>query len=1236
MSVNNGKKLRSKCDFLFNFFGISNGKFPPQQTDQKLLQKKRKEEDLKEVEEIESENDPKKINVINDDTNNNNIVSPHSKLKITFYDGFKKKTNNDDNENENENDNDNDIKENNEAENKSEVIEQINLEENDLESNNKENKIENKKESKNATNKDNKPAKKRQSRKKKKEEEDLSYSMSKSSNNIVSEDVSLNSSITPMKDEKKNTSKNNNKSKKKKNASSKDDNSSKMSDDKSKTTENVDPLKTKELFNNPHDSLPDFLKPENIKDKYGHPPSHPDYDCNTLYIPEEYLKQQSDAMVQFWDFKREHFDKVIFFKVGKFYEMFYDDAIICNQLLDIKWMGDDPKKLHVGFPEVVLESKASVLVEAGFKIAIIEQTETPKQLKERLKVEKGSEKAVKRKLCAVLTKGTYFKYEEDINSIYNDSNGNVNKKVGFANTTKNKFCIAIYMQDKENNITSEDIMLSKNLGGDDNNSTPLNISPRQIIWGICIFDITTLQFYLGKIEEEPPKFTPKSQTSQINESNYSKLKSLLYYIAPEEVICVSKNIPEIMMNFIKGLSSKPLINNLKNNYKYSELNDLCVKYFGEDFEKWNPLIISLFENEKEKYVTCVAFYLSIIYLEKIFLASNTLPISSFHDYSTNICLNPTKKMILDYQVITNLEILESKYDPRNPEVGSFIEYFNKAVSPFGKRLLRNWILNPLCDIDQINERLDIIEDLINNDIVITKFRESLSKWMDIERQCTKFFKLALESNQNEKEKENNFKKTGEAIYSEDMNKTRMHDFFKLINFLSECQKIFLVFQEHIINEKFKSKALIKKVTIGDGVPNLGNAIKMILNNFQIVDTTDEKGNPVSKIKTKEGKYPDYDRNMQGFEEVNKKFNDILNKERKRLKCNIINYAHTKNIRYELEIPENVVKDNRPKDYILTTSKKGFLRFHTKEIVENVKKLEELEEELRGLTGKLNSEIFKVFYNQREVITNFISVVSEIDCLTSLAFVSIIDRDKFSRPTFITLEDNNNMPYLELIDCVHPCLLDRTAYFVPNNVVLGKDNKSLIVITGPNMGGKSTLLRQVCIATIIAQIGCFVPAKKCVMTIVDRIFTRIGANDKLLEGKSTFFIEMEETKNILENATKNSLIIMDELGRGTSTKDGQIIAKTILYQIEHRLQARCLFTTHYHDIIEWCGKEPHIKLSFMDSNINDQTKDITFLYKFKDGVCPESYGIEVAKLAGLPQKIINIARDIKDYNKLGIQ
>ena len=947
-----------------------------------------------------------------------------------------------------------------------------------------------------------------------------------------------------------------------------------------------------------------FLKSENIRDKNGNRPDSPDYDCNTLYIPSDYLKTQTDAMLQFWEYKKEHFDKIIFFKVGRFYEMFYDDAIICNQLLDLKFMGDDPKKLYVAFPEIALESKAAILVEAGFKIAVIEQMETPKELKDRLKSDKGSEKAVKRKLCNVFTKGTYYKYEDDINNnnsnlfINNNSNNNI-QNTNLANISKNKFCISIFKM------------------------------PSQI-WGICIFDITTLQFYLGKIEEEKSKFLPKTQTSQKDESNYNKIKSLLYNISPEEIICANKNLPENIINFIKGLSSRPLINNIKNNYKYSELNDLCIKYFTDDFEKWNPLIVSLFANHEEKYPTCVAFYLAIIYLEKIYLAKNTLPIANFHDYSGNVILNPRKKMILDYDVITNLELLESKYDPRNHEAGTFIEYLNKAVSPFGKRLLRNWILNPLYDIEQINERLDIIEDLINNDAVISAWREKLNKWPDIERQCNKYFKLVLEMN------ENNYKNSNEIIHSNDMNRNKLNDFFKLINFLNDCQKIFLVFNEYIMNKKFKSLSLIKKVTIGDGIPNLTESIKLVLNHFQIIDEKDEKGNLYPKLIVKPGKCIEYDQIMEGFNLVNNKFNEILMKERQRLRCSIINYAHTKNIRYELEIPENVVKDNRPKEYILTTCKKGFVRFHTKEIIENIKLLEELEEKLKILTRKLHFEMLKIFYTQRNIITAFINSVSEIDCLISLAFVCIIDRDKFSRPKFISLEENNGIPYLELIDCVHPCLLDRVPYFVPNDIYLGKDNKTTIVITGPNMGGKSTLLRQVCIATIIAQIGCFVPAKKCVMTLVDRIFTRIGANDRLLEGKSTFYIEMEDTKNILENATKNSLIIMDELGRGTSTKDGQIIAKTILYQIIHRTQARCLFTTHYHDILEWCKKEPNIRLSFMDSKIDKVTKDIHFEYKFVDGVSPDSCGIKVAKLVGLPQKIIDVASDIKDKNKLGIQ
>ena len=1002
------------------------------------------------------------------------------------------------------------------------------------------------------------------------------------------------------------------KTNKKKNDDSDEDINEFDEDNDESVISNEEALAKTDFYSNPHDALPDFLKPENIKDKNGNKPDSPQYDYNTLYVPPDFLKKQTPAMKQFWEFKSQNFDKVLFFKLGKFYEMFFDDAIIGNQILDLNWMGNDPKKLHVGFPEKVLENKAEKLIAAGFKIAVIEQTETPDQFKNRFKSGEKGEKTIKRELCNVYTKGTYYKFNEENDSGNKNDNVNIqNNSVN--NVNKNKFCCAIFCQAKENKLDGEEFF----------NENMDNISRIGYDWGICLFDVTTLKFYLGKIEEDSSKFIPRSQSSQTTDSTFNKIKTILYNISPEEIICVKQNLPENISSFINDLTTKPIITYIKYNYKFNELNDLCQKYFGKDFQKWDEVIIKQFSNEQKNHVTCVSLYLTINYLEKLLLAENTLPTSTFYDYAGDISLNPNKKMIIDYQAINNLELIQTKLDPRNPESGSLVEYLNKAVSPFGKRLLRNWILNPLCDIKKINERLDIVEDFLNNDEVIIKFRNALTKWMDIERQCTKFFKLARGT-------------TSQAIYFEDVGKTRLKEFFKLLNFLYKCQNIFDIFDNYIENNKFKSKILISKLTIGKEVPDLSSVIKGLLNDFHMVEIKDSKGNTIFQIESKPGVCQEYDSCKEEIEKIKKNLDDILQREKKRLKCAIIQYSHTKNYRYELEIPESYVKNNRPEGYILTTSKKGYLRFHTKEIIRNVENLEEKEENLKEITKSLNTELFKQFYNQHKIINHFINAVSEIDCLTSLAFISAVDPDKFCRPKFIDISENHGYPYIELKDCIHPCLIERTPYFVPNDITLGKNGKSLIVMTGPNMGGKSTLLRQVCIATIIAQIGCYVPAKYCEMTIVDRIFTRIGASDKLIEGKSTFYIEMEETKNIIENATINSLIIMDELGRGTSTKDGKIIAKTILYQIEHKLKSRCLFTTHYHDIIEWCKKEPKMDLYFMDSNVNNETKDITFLYKFKKGICPESYGIEVSKLAGIPNKIIQRANEIKENNILEIQ
>ena len=1004
-----------------------------------------------------------------------------------------------------------------------------------------------------------------------------------------------------------------NKSRKKGNDSDEEDD---INEDDESAISNEEGLAKTDFQANPHDALPDFLKPENIKDKNGNRPDSPQYDYNTLYVPPDFLKKQTPAMRQFWDFKSQNFDKVLFFKLGKFYEMFYDDAIIGNQILDLNWMGNDSRKLHVGFPEKALEKKAEKLVAAGFKIAVIEQTETPEEMKERFKSGDKGEKTIKRKLCNVYTKGTYYNYDNEdnnSNSKNENSTSNANNNRIIKNNNKNKFCCAIFCRPKDKN-NEEKIIIEDNLD---------NISRTSYEWGICLFDVTTLKFYLGKIEEDESKFIPHSQSSQTGDNSFNKIKTILYNISPEEIICVKNNLPESITSFINDLTTKPIITYIKYNYKFNELNDLCQKYFGKDFQKWDQVIYRQFTNESQNHVTCVSLFLTINYLEKLLLAENTLPSSTFYDYSGDISLNPNKKMIIDYQAINNLELIQTKLDPRNPEAGSLVDYLNKAVSPFGKRLLRNWILNPLCDVKKINERLDMVEDFIKNDQVILKFRNALSKWTDIERQCTKFFRLARGTNT-------------QAIYFEDINKNRLKEFFKLLNFLYKCQNIFEVFEQYIENNKFKSKELIKKLTIGEGVPDLSSAIKILLNDFHMVEIKDSKDNMVLQIESKPGVYPEYDDCKEEIKNIKQNLDDILQREKKRLKCAIIQYSHTKNYRYELEIPESYVKNNRPEGYILTTSKKGYLRFHTKEILENVEKLEEVEERLKEATKNLNLEVFKQFYSNHKLINIFINSVAEIDCLTTFAYISTVEHDKYSRPQFIDISENNGYPYMELRSCIHPCLVERTTNFIDNDVILGENGKSLIVMTGPNMGGKSTLLRQVCVTAIIAQIGCYVPAKFCKMTIVDRIFTRIGASDKLIEGKSTFYIEMEETKNILENATINSLIIMDELGRGTSTRDGKVIAKTVLYQIEHKLKSRCLFTTHYHDIIDWCKNEEKMDLFFMDSDVDEQTKDIKFKYKFTKGICPESYGIEVAKLAGIPNKIILRSKEIKDDNILDIQ
>lgn len=251
---------------------------------------------------------------------------------------------------------------------------------------------------------------------------------------------------------------------------------------------------------------------------------------------------------------------------------------------------------------------------------------------------------------------------------------------------------------------------------------------------------------------------------------------------------------------------------------------------------------------------------------------------------------------------------------------------------------------------------------------------------------------------------------------------------------------------------------------------------------------------------------------------------------------------------------------------------------------------------------------------------FVNCIAELDCLCSLAKVS--HSNAFSKPIILAPAPKRHAE-LMFEGLKHPCVEKTVKSFVTNDIAIGGSTHPLaLLITGPNMGGKSTILRSVCIGVIMAQIGCFVPATHCTLTPVDRIFTRIGASDRIMENKSTFFIEMEETKSFIEQATSNSLVIVDELGRGTSTFDGFAIASAVLTHLLNVSKSRTLFTTHYHMMLDTFWTIKAVKFMKMDCEVKDE--HVTFLYKFVEGGTDDSQGLYVAWMAGLNSKILDIA------------
>jgi len=499
-----------------------------------------------------------------------------------------------------------------------------------------------------------------------------------------------------------------------------------------------------------------------------------------------------------------------------------------------------------------------------------------------------------------------------------------------------------------------------------------------------------------------------------------------------------------------------------------------------------------------------------------------------------------------------------------------------------------------------------------------KIKFQLKKLPDFERLCGKIYSSSI-------------KKAEGIILFEDVSIQRLQEFRKLLESFETARNLIVGMKD--IN--WNSELLKNVFTLEDYKKVLNNESSSIpdilpvlqeLSNFIVWEGLN-KDVPTPRV----GVDREYDKVRDEINWIGQEFEKYLQEIKARFKGHpahyAISYVHIKE-RYEIEIPAELVSGSKkPEDFEISSKKKGYERFVTEKIRHLRSKLEDAEEKLQAMLKLFVCFVFRYFYTFNKVWDCFIKGLAQLDCLCSLSTVSFNCDSDMCRPEVYPLGERT---FLEVRSMRHPCISAVKPNFVPNDILIGDtensgENKNVILLTGPNMGGKSTILRQACIASILAQIGCYVPAKVCKLSIVDRIFTRIGAFDRLIEGKSTFSIEMEETLNILRYGTKNSLAILDELGRGTTTFDGISIAYSVLKFIIEKLQLRTLFATHYHLLLDEFRNSPNIKFNYMDYRVDTVNGRILFLYKLVEGECAKSFGLNISKIAGIDQEVVEKAR-----------
>ncbi|KAK0648722.1 muts domain V-domain-containing protein [Cercophora newfieldiana] len=848
------------------------------------------------------------------------------------------------------------------------------------------------------------------------------------------------------------------------------------------------------------------------------PPGHPDFDPTSIFVPPHAFNDFSAFEKQYWGIKKNLWDTVVFFKKGKFYELYENDATIGHQLFDLK-MTDRVNMRMVGVPESSLDIWVNQFVAKGFKVARVDQMESAlgKEMRERDAKAKKVDKIIRRELACILTGGTLV----DGSMLQDDMA---------------TYCAAI----KEGVVDGKPA------------------------FGIAFVDAATGQFFISEF---------------VDDVDLTRFETFVAQTAPRELLLEKSHLSTKALRILKNNTSPTTIwNYLKPAAEFWDAEHTrreldCSGYFlaeGGKGEVWPKVL----EKAKDKDLLISALGALTQYLRVLKLEKNLLSQGNFEWYSP---IHKNGTLILDGQSLINLEVFTNTANGGSE--GTLFNLLNRCITPFGKRLFRKWVCHPLCNIKKINERLDAV-DMLNADRSIReKFSSQMTKMPDLERLISRIHAGAC----------------------------RPEDFVRVLEGFEQID-----YTMSLLGAFGGGNGLVDRLLAA--MPNLKDPLGFWETAF------DRKRAKEEKILIPErGIEQEFDNSQNEIDRIKSELNSLLDEQKAALKCKTLKFTDVGKEIYQIEAPKSV---KVPKTWRQMSATSAVKRYYFKQLDDLVRELQEAEETHSQIVKDVALRFFERFDVDYEVWLQAIQIISQLDCLISLAKASASLGHPSCRPEFV--DDERSV--IEFKELRHPCMINSVDDFIPNDIKLGGDEAKINLLTGANAAGKSTILRMSCTAVIMAQIGCYVPAVSARLTPVDRIMSRLGANDNIFAAQSTFFVELSETKKILSEATPRSLVILDELGRGTSSYDGVAVAQAVLHHVASHIGCVGFFATHYHSLATEFENHPEIRARRMQIHVDDANRQITFLYKLEDGVAEGSFGMHCAAMCGIPNKVIERAEE----------